>query len=177
MHIIHKKRIIFCSIWIAKYSARVTPFRSFRRSPKRGSLFTKIKPKRFRSTHWCMASFWILMVLSLKLGTLKLLYGLLGIYWIVSIGLGLDYISSSSRRAVRRLTVIVQKSYRKNICIDCAITCFAAYCLPLYMIADLRRFLQLKFKTFVGQMCIKPNFQNCSVLSKISLIFDFSDLE
>lgn len=127
-----------------------------------------------------MASFWILMVLSLKLGTLKLLYGLLGIYWIVSIGLGLDYILSSSRRAVRRLTVIVQKSYRKNIWnigTDCAITCFAAYCLPLYMIADLRRFLQLKFKTFVGQMCIKPNFQNCSVLSKISLIFDFSDLE
>lgn len=169
-----------CSIWTAKYSARVTPFRSFRRSPKRGSLFTKIRPKRFRSTHWCMASFWILMVPSFKLGTLKLLYDLLGIYWIVSVGLGLDYILSSSRRAVRRLTVIVQKSYRQNIWNignDCAITCFATYCLPLYMIADLRRFLQLKFKTFVGQMCIKPNFQNCSVPSKISLIFDFSELE
>lgn len=113
-----------CSIWIAKYSARVTPFRNFRWSPKRESLFTKIRPKKFPSTHWCMTSLWILMVPSLKLGTLKLLYGLLGIYWIVSIGLDLDYILCSSRRAVRRLTVIVQKSYRENIWnigIDCAI--------------------------------------------------------
>lgn len=124
--------------------------------------FTEMKGAKFPTTCWRLKYSWILTILFSKFHIRYLLCDLFCIFLEREHCVGFR---------ICFLTVIIRKTINDKIDnIDCTITYLAA-CMIMDFCSSYADFY-FTVKTFVGQMFTRPNFQNRSLLRRITLIFD-----